>query len=80
MTLIDLIRKAAGPADDLLAFLNVIAQRFPDVAPKAQELAQLLAAGVTAEGLASLAVDVTREIGDIARGKITPASHPSDAA
>ena len=79
MTLLDLLKKAAFAGDDLVQFLNVIAQRYPDVAPKAQELVAALSAAVAAENLVALATALPGEIANIAQGKLDPRDHPSDA-
>jgi len=79
LTLLDLLKKAAFAGDDLVQFLNVIAQRYPDVAPKAQELVAALSAAVAAENLVALATALPGEIANIAQGKLDPRDHPSDA-
>ena len=53
--------------------------RFPDVAPKAQELAGKLNAPVSQENLVKLASVLPAEIANIAQGKIDPRDHPSDS-
>lgn len=78
MTLIDLLKKAAFAGDDLLKFLNNVAQQFPDLATKAQELAASLSVAISAENLVSVAAALPAEIANIAQGKLDPRQHPSD--
>jgi hypothetical protein len=79
VTILDIIKKAAGPADDLLRFLAKVAADAPDLAPLANELAAKLASAVDVQALTAVAVAIPKELGDIAQGKIDPRSHPSDA-
>ena len=79
MTLLDILRKLAGPADSLQSFLNTVAQRYPDVAPDAQRLIQALSAAVSEANLVAVATALPGEIAAIARGNLKPADHPSDA-
>jgi len=78
LTLLDLIRKAAGPADDLLQFLNMVGQRFPDLDPAARELLAKLTAAVEIQSLTALASALPAEIANIAQGKLDGRRHPSD--
>lgn len=80
MTLLALLKLAGGAADDLLHFLNTVGQRFPDLAPKAQELSAALSAAVTSDNLVALASELPKELVNIAQGKIQPRDHASDAA
>lgn len=79
MTIIELLRKAGAAGDDLLSFLNMAAQRFPDLAPKAQELAIALQAAITEANLVSVASVLPKEIADIAKGHLEPSDRPSDS-
>lgn len=80
MTLIDILTKAGLAGDELLGFLGSVAEKFPDLAPKAQELAAKLATAIAADNLVALASALPAEIAQIAQGKLDPREHPSDAA
>lgn len=80
MTLLGIIGwLSKDAADSLLKFLNNVAWRYPDLAPKAQEIIAALTATVSLASLISLASALPKEIANIAQGKIEPRDHPSDA-
>ena len=81
MSLLDLLMRAAGKGlPNLVALLESIASKSPDLAPIARQWIEALNGVAGPANLANVAAAVARELGDIAQGKINPKSHPSDAA
>jgi len=80
MTLLDLLKKALGGLDPLEDKLKAVAEAAPDAAPLINELLGKLAGAVPVENLVALAAALPGEIADIAKGKLDPRDHPSDAA
>jgi len=80
MTLLDIIRKLAGPAADLTAFLSAAGAKYPDLEPRASDLAAKLSTAVSADSLVTLASELPKEIADILQGKLDGRRHPSDVA
>lgn len=79
MTLLDLIMRAAGAAPDLKAFLERVRDVAPDLAPAANQWIAALDAAVSAESIAAVVTALPAELAAIARGKLDPRDHPSDA-
>ena len=79
MTLLDLLKKAAFAGDDLVQFLNVISQRYPDLAPKAQQLIGALSTALSTENVVAVASALPAEIANIAQGKLDPHHSPGGA-
>lgn len=79
MTLLDILKKAAGEAGDVKKALESVIEKFPDAAPIVQPALDALATAVPAEALVGLASALPGEILNIAQGKLEPREHPGDA-
>ncbi len=80
MTIFDILKLAAGfSAEELTAFLNSIAQKFPDLAPAAMKLLADLAAAAAPANLVALAEALPKELASIGQGRLDPRDHPSDS-
>lgn len=80
MTILQLLAKLVGPADELVKFLRRAGDAVPDLAPTAEEWITKLQAAASQSNLVELAQALPKEIADIGRGEINPRSHPSDSA
>lgn len=79
MTLLDILKKAAGEAGDVKKVLEAVIEKFPDAAPIVQPALDVLATAVPAEALVNLASALPGEILNIAQGQLDPREHPGDA-
>jgi len=80
MTLLDLLVKAGVAAPLLISKLRDLASRYPDLAPKADEIIKAFEQPLSLATLTELATVLPIEIKNILAGKLDPRDHPSDAA
>ena len=81
MNIQDILSKAAGvPLEALRALILAGVKASPDLAPQAEALLKWMDSAATPEALIELASTILAEANDIAKGKVTPKDHPSDAA
>lgn len=81
MTILDLLMKLTAGAGlpNLLALLEDLAVKAPELAPELRVWITALGSATSTANLSNLALAVTKELGEIAKGKIDPRVHPSDA-
>lgn len=78
MNPLDVLKAGAVAADELVKFLNRIAQEVPSLAPKAQELIGKLTSPLAPSNLTAIGTAVVSQIGDMAHGKFDPHDSPSN--
>lgn len=79
MKLLDGLEKAGAKVADLKHILDWVAANAPDLAEKANALADQLNAPISAENLAALGAAIPGELLNIAQGELEPRNHPGDA-
>jgi hypothetical protein len=79
MTILQLLAAAAGiPATELVAFLESVKARLPDLGPAVDKFLADLNLGVSPEAIEAVVAALPKELLDILRGAINPKEHPSD--
>lgn len=78
MTILEIIQKITGQiVPNLLNFLDRVETAVPDLQSEAEHLKNLLSSSVQID--AQLAATLIAELEQIAKGKVDPRRHPSDA-
>lgn len=80
MKILDILEKAAGAGSGLVDVLEKAKAAAPDLAGEIDGVLAKLGAAVDPANLVALAEAIPGEIANIAKGKIDPRDHPSDAA
>ena len=79
MTILDIMTRSGIAGSQLIALLSRIGSRFPELATELEIWTEQLGKAIEPGRLVELSVEVVKEVHDIARGKLDPRDHPSDA-
>jgi hypothetical protein len=80
MTILAWLEKFAGASSSLVALLEMLKVKAPDLAPAIDELLAQLNSALDPAALAKLPADLLKEALDIASGRINSKDHPSSLA
>jgi hypothetical protein len=80
LKVLDILEKAGMAAGELVDLLEMLAERYPDLADAIREKIVQLETAVLPENLAALGAAIPGELLNIVKGKIEPKDHPADLA